>query len=50
LLEIAGKPMVCWVVERAFAARNVARAIVATDDQRIVDAVKSVGYEAVLTR
>jgi len=50
LLEIAGKPMICWVVERALAARNVARAIVATDDERILDAVKSAGYEAVMTR
>jgi 3-deoxy-manno-octulosonate cytidylyltransferase (CMP-KDO synthetase) len=50
LLEIAGKPMICWVVERALSARNVARAIVATDDQRIVDAVKSAGYHAVMTR
>ncbi len=50
LLEIAGKPMICWVVERALAARNVARAIVATDDERIVAAVKSAGYEVVLTR
>jgi len=49
LLEIAGKPMICWVVERALAARNVARAIVATDDERIVAAVKSAGYEAVMT-
>jgi len=50
LLEIAGKPMICWVVERALAARNVSRAIVATDDERIVNAVKSAGYEAVMTR
>jgi CMP-2-keto-3-deoxyoctulosonic acid synthetase len=50
LLEIAGKPMICWVVERALAARNVARAIVATDDERIVEAVKSAGYDAVMTR
>lgn len=49
LLPIAGKPMICWVVERALAARNVARAIVATDDQRIFDAVNSAGYEAVIT-
>lgn len=49
LLEIAGKPMICWVVERALAARNVSRAIVATDDERIVAAVKSAGYEAVMT-
>jgi 3-deoxy-manno-octulosonate cytidylyltransferase (CMP-KDO synthetase) len=50
LLEIAGKPMICWVVERALAARNVAGAIVATDDERIRDAVTAAGYEAVITR
>jgi len=50
LLEIAGKPMICWVVERALAARNVSRAIVATDDERILEAVKSAGHEAVMTR
>ncbi|HEV2827103.1 MAG TPA: 3-deoxy-manno-octulosonate cytidylyltransferase [Pyrinomonadaceae bacterium] len=50
LLEIAGEPMICWVVERALAARNVDRAIVATDDQRIATAVTSAGYEAVMTR
>jgi 3-deoxy-manno-octulosonate cytidylyltransferase (CMP-KDO synthetase) len=49
LLEIAGKPMICWVVERTLAARNVSRAIVATDDDRIIEAVKSAGYEAVMT-
>lgn len=49
LLEIAGKPMICWVVERALAARNVSRAIVATDDARITEAVKAAGYEAVMT-
>jgi 3-deoxy-manno-octulosonate cytidylyltransferase (CMP-KDO synthetase) len=49
LLEIAGKPMICWVVERALAAANVARAIVATDDKRIVAAVRSAGYEAMMT-
>jgi 3-deoxy-manno-octulosonate cytidylyltransferase (CMP-KDO synthetase) len=50
LLKIAGKPMICWVVERALAARNLTRAIVATDDERIFDAVNSAGYEAVMTR
>jgi len=50
LLEIAGKPMICLVVERALAARNVGRAIVATDDQRIFEAVESAGYEAVMPR
>lgn len=41
--------MILWVLERALAARNVARAIVATDDRRIQDAVLSAGYEAVMT-
>lgn len=50
LLDIAGKPMICCVVERALAAKNVGRAIVATDDQRILEAVDSDGYEAVMTR
>ncbi len=49
LLEIGGKPMICRVVERALAAKNVARVIVATDDQRIVDVVCAAGFEAVLT-
>jgi len=49
LIEIAGKPMVCWVAERARAARNVDRVIVATDSQEIVDAVTSRGFEAMLT-
>jgi 3-deoxy-manno-octulosonate cytidylyltransferase (CMP-KDO synthetase) len=49
LIEIAGKPMVCWVAERALAARNVDRVIVATDSQEIVDAVRAREIEVVLT-
>ncbi|HKU73669.1 MAG TPA: 3-deoxy-manno-octulosonate cytidylyltransferase, partial [Pyrinomonadaceae bacterium] len=49
LIDIAGKPMVCWVVERARLARNVDRVIVATDSQEIADAVQSRGFEATLT-
>ena len=49
LLEIAGNPMICWVVERALAARNVSRAIVATDDDRIFEAVSSAEHEVVMT-
>jgi 3-deoxy-manno-octulosonate cytidylyltransferase (CMP-KDO synthetase) len=50
LLEIAGKPLILWVAERALAARSVARAIVATDDKRIFDTVTSAGFEAMMTR
>lgn len=49
LIDIAGKPMVCWVAERALAARNVDRVIVATDSEQIVDAVRSRQIEAMLT-
>jgi len=38
------------VAERALAARSVSRAIVATDDVRILDAVNSRGFEAIMTR
>lgn len=49
LADIAGKPMVRWVVERCRLAPEVARVVVATDDQRIVDAVESFGGEALMT-
>jgi 3-deoxy-manno-octulosonate cytidylyltransferase (CMP-KDO synthetase) len=50
LLPIAGRPLINWVVERALAASNVYRAIVATDDDRIIEAVRAEGFEAVMTR
>jgi 3-deoxy-manno-octulosonate cytidylyltransferase (CMP-KDO synthetase) len=49
LLEIGGKPMIQHVVERAGQAMLVERVLVATDDQRIVDAVHGFGGEAVMT-
>jgi 3-deoxy-manno-octulosonate cytidylyltransferase (CMP-KDO synthetase) len=50
LLDICGRPMIVRVCERALAARNIARVLVATDDERIRDAVRAAGYEAVMTR
>jgi 3-deoxy-manno-octulosonate cytidylyltransferase (CMP-KDO synthetase) len=50
LLEINGRPMILHVLERALAARNVSRAICATDDRRILEAVLSAGFEAMMTR
>src|SRR6266550_2008030 len=50
LLEIAGKPMIFWVLERALAATRIARVIVATDNARVLEAVNAAGYEAVMTR
>ena len=50
LVPLAGKPMVQHVYERAKRAQTVHRVVVATDDQRIVDAVKAFGGEARMTR
>jgi 3-deoxy-manno-octulosonate cytidylyltransferase (CMP-KDO synthetase) len=41
--------MILHVVRRSLAARNVTRAIVATDDGRILSAVRAAGFEAVMT-
>ena len=49
LAEINGKPMIQHVVERARQARLVNDVIVATDDQRIMDAVCAFGGTAVMT-
>jgi 3-deoxy-manno-octulosonate cytidylyltransferase (CMP-KDO synthetase) len=50
LVSLNGKPMVQHVYERAKRASRVDRVIVATDDPRIVEAVKAFGGEARMTR
>lgn len=49
LAEIAGKPMIQHVYERTSQAKFVSRTIVATDDQRIADAINMIGGEAIMT-
>lgn len=49
LLPIAGRPLILHTIERANEAVTVSRVIVATDDQRIFDAVTDAGHEAVMT-
>lgn len=49
LLDIAGKPMIAHVCERAKEA-NADEVVVATDDQRIFQAVSDLGIKAVMTR
>ena len=41
--------MICWVAERALAAKRVTRVIVATDDARVFESVQSAGFEAMMT-
>jgi 3-deoxy-manno-octulosonate cytidylyltransferase (CMP-KDO synthetase) len=50
LVQLAGKPMVQRVYERAKMAKSGTRVIVATDDERIVKAVEAFGGEARMTR
>ena len=49
LADLAGKPMVVRVAERARES-DASRVVVATDDERVVDAVRAHGFEALLTR
>ena len=48
LLDIAGKPMIQRVYEQATQSR-ASRVVIATDDQRIVDAANDFGAEALMT-
>jgi 3-deoxy-manno-octulosonate cytidylyltransferase (CMP-KDO synthetase) len=50
LSDIHGKPMIQHVYERTRRARSLQQTLVATDDERIVAAVRAFGGEAVLTR
>ena len=49
LVDILGKPMVQHVYERACSSKMLSQVIVATDDQRIYDAVKGFGGNAWMT-
>jgi 3-deoxy-manno-octulosonate cytidylyltransferase (CMP-KDO synthetase) len=49
LLPVAGKPLILHTVERAREAATIDEVIVATDDQRIWEAVTSSGQNAVMT-
>ncbi|HXH67839.1 MAG TPA: 3-deoxy-manno-octulosonate cytidylyltransferase [Candidatus Limnocylindrales bacterium] len=50
LVSLAGKPMIQHVYEQARKAQTVHQVLVATDDQRIIEAVRGFGGEARMTR
>jgi len=50
LALLAGRPMICHVLERTRRARGLADVIVATDDLRIARAVTATGARVVMTR
>lgn len=49
LADLLGRPLVVHVLDRARKAQQVSRVLVATDDERIAEAVATAGGEAVLT-
>lgn len=49
LLEVMGKPVIQWVYEKAQQSKLADMIIVATDDKRICDCVKSFGGEVEMT-
>ncbi len=49
LLEIGGEPMVVRVWRRCLGVRGAERVLVATDDRRIVEALREKGAEVVMT-
>jgi 3-deoxy-manno-octulosonate cytidylyltransferase (CMP-KDO synthetase) len=50
LALLRGKPMIQYVYEGTCLVRGLARVIVATDDERIAQAVRSIGGEVAMTR
>ena len=49
LADIAGKPMICRVYERASRAKRITEVLAATDDRRVYDAVVAAGGKAMMT-
>ena len=49
LKDVAGKPMICRVYDRASQAKTLAGVVVATDDERILRAVEDHGGRAMMT-
>jgi len=50
LLEAAGKPIIQYVWERASAAESIREVVIATDDERILEAARAFGARAEMTR
>ncbi|MBQ8698250.1 MAG: 3-deoxy-manno-octulosonate cytidylyltransferase [Schwartzia sp.] len=49
LKDVAGKPMICRVYDRAAQAKTLSGVVVATDDERILQAVEAHGGRAMMT-
>ena len=50
VLELAGKPMICWSIEAAKQSRFVDRIVVSTEDSSIADIARQAGAEVPFVR
>src|SRR5262249_11158925 len=50
LADLQGKPLLYYVYQRAGRARSLGQVLVATDDERIAEAVRGFGGQVVMTR
>tara|TARA_B100001250_G_scaffold226032_1_gene193907 strand:+ start:586 stop:1323 length:738 start_codon:yes stop_codon:yes gene_type:complete len=49
LIDLLGKPMIIWVAEIASQAVGISNVFIATDDNRIANAVNQKGYKYIMT-
>src|SRR5690348_4477245 len=49
LREIAGKPMLAWIVEAALASPQLDRVVIATDSSEVMTLAAARGWDAILT-
>jgi len=49
LADIGGKPMIQWVYEAAVKSKNLDRVLIATDEQKVFNAVQKFGGECMMT-
>ena len=50
LADLCGRPLLHWVIEQAKKVQTLDFLLVATDDERIAEAARRAGAEAVMTR
>lgn len=49
LADICGKPMIQWVFEQTKKSKLISKVVVATDDERVAQAVRAFGGEVIMT-
>lgn len=50
LIEVGGKPLICWSIEHALASERITKVIVSTDDEEIGEVARSAGAEVPFLR